>query len=76
MVIRVEYERFYVHVNLYIIFFTIEKRPVASRPRYVAVATYLGLLATKPQPTNDLLHIQGQNIGFRSNILAVCWGEN
>jgi len=27
-------------VNLYIIFFTVEKRPVASSPRYVAVATY------------------------------------
>ena len=37
---------FHVHVNLYIIFFTIEKRPVSSSPRYVAVATYLGLLAT------------------------------
>ena len=31
---------FHVHVNLYIIFFTIEKRPVASSLRYVAVATY------------------------------------
>ena len=51
-------------------FFTIEKRPVSSSPRYVAVATYLGLLATKPQPTKDQVHIQGQNNSFRSNILG------
>ena len=50
--------------------FTIEKRPVASSPRYVAVTTYLGLLATKPQPTNDFVHIQGQNNSFRSNIFV------
>ena len=43
---------------------------MASSPRYVAVATYLGLLATKPQPTKDLVHIQGQNNSFRSNILG------
>ena len=56
-------------MNLYI-FFTIEKRPVASSPRYVAIATYLGLLATKPQPTKNLVHIQGQNNSFRSNVLG------
>jgi len=36
----------------------------------VAIATYLGLPATKPQPTKNLVHIQGQNNSFRSNILG------
>jgi len=36
----------------------------------VAIATYLGLLPTNPQPTKNLVHIQGQTNSFRSNILG------